>query len=922
MLRKNLMFITFVAVLIGIASMSLAGEDNDLTRAGPLSCPDTNTNMVYRMSYVSTGNEYPDTVTDKFYVTWRIANDSLVRLDMKIKWNPAELSFVSWAEGPGFPPNDTATTVTTTGDSTLTLVTKFLPFVFDSTQAVLHVNLRTKCYALNDTAEVSFTTGCEDNWFLRKLEQATPFRPVSSNLKTGGVILAVTPADTMHLNADVVEVEIGDTVKVPVKYKSNLTASNTGTGSDTLSFVARFKWDDDSLKFIRIDTAGTLSSGKTLRTQLYGTDSLRVRSPSTFPRRLGSDTTLMTLVFLYNPAVDYRTAIVTHTADTVFTGCQHVKSTYTDCYYYYYCNFYALIPRYGADIYFKDMSLNENTSGQLKEELTNNFTVDMTTADDPDSLAAFRGDTTTFDLVQWNGTFSSSFTSGNLTFKWRKDNVTGGFVIKEDGSNPSNDIPKTSTKREIAQVGISAGGTTGGDPVQFTRDTTGQILVKRDSKLKSYNRNVTIYSYNDPGVDSLFRLQGGTVTVTPGGGGCPFVYTWDGNKFVEDNTILTSSEFSPFSTPVTDLYKLTQPMVESNGEYLLQVKEFENEETQLDEVELIAVDHPPAVRVGVTLEGKILAYDKILLPVSCTDNEGKDQLELITKRDGMLFESKGPGYLLLTFNNPKSKEFSNYLRPVAAESTDIPCGPPECPPKRIGVNNRVLVELEDSEDHWHTLGTVAPRANADKPFWVLGSTDVQLGEQFRVRISWSLDYQADWLRFYMPTEQPWSQEDIRLMSAVHSKKGDISEGIVAADGNSTKLLPGESINLKFPVGSPKAEGMVRDFVFKAVGYYKRYYEVSTAGPVTYKLNNNYPNPFNAQTEIQYALPEPAEINLSVYNIMGQKVRTLVEGRQPAGVHKVIWDGKNEKGETVASGVYLYSIRAGTYIETKKMTLLK
>ena len=116
--------------------------------------------------------------------------------------------------------------------------------------------------------------------------------------------------------------------------------------------------------------------------------------------------------------------------------------------------------------------------------------------------------------------------------------------------------------------------------------------------------------------------------------------------------------------------------------------------------------------------------------------------------------------------------------------------------------------------------------------------------------------------------------------------------------------------------------MVRDFFFKSVGYYKRYNNVSTAGPVTYKLNSNYPNPFNATTEIQYALPEASEVNLSVFNIMGQKVRILVEGRQSAGVHKVIWDGKNEKGKTVASGVYFYKLRAGTYVETKKMALLK
>jgi len=93
-------------------------------------------------------------------------------------------------------------------------------------------------------------------------------------------------------------------------------------------------------------------------------------------------------------------------------------------------------------------------------------------------------------------------------------------------------------------------------------------------------------------------------------------------------------------------------------------------------------------------------------------------------------------------------------------------------------------------------------------------------------------------------------------------------------------------------------------------------------PKVFALFQNYPNPFNATTIISYALPTGAEVKLDIYNVLGQKVRTLVNEYQEAGIKKVEWDGKNEDGQRVASGVYLYNIRAGSFHQTRKMGLLK
>lgn len=98
--------------------------------------------------------------------------------------------------------------------------------------------------------------------------------------------------------------------------------------------------------------------------------------------------------------------------------------------------------------------------------------------------------------------------------------------------------------------------------------------------------------------------------------------------------------------------------------------------------------------------------------------------------------------------------------------------------------------------------------------------------------------------------------------------------------------------------------------------------VTSAIPDEYELSVNYPNPFNPGTTINYALPQAGEIILAIYNMRGQLVRTLVQGPVPAGRHTVTWNGIDDFGAQVASGVYIYSLRAKDFVSHKRLTLLK
>ena len=99
-------------------------------------------------------------------------------------------------------------------------------------------------------------------------------------------------------------------------------------------------------------------------------------------------------------------------------------------------------------------------------------------------------------------------------------------------------------------------------------------------------------------------------------------------------------------------------------------------------------------------------------------------------------------------------------------------------------------------------------------------------------------------------------------------------------------------------------------------------EENTSFPKTFALYQNYPNPFNPTTTITYDLPHPTRVELSIYNMKGQRIRTLVQGDQEAGTHQIIWDGKNFSGERVASGVYFYIMSTPEFHQVKKCLLMK
>jgi len=93
-------------------------------------------------------------------------------------------------------------------------------------------------------------------------------------------------------------------------------------------------------------------------------------------------------------------------------------------------------------------------------------------------------------------------------------------------------------------------------------------------------------------------------------------------------------------------------------------------------------------------------------------------------------------------------------------------------------------------------------------------------------------------------------------------------------------------------------------------------------PEQFRLNQNYPNPFNPITTLRYDLPEDALVNITIYDMMGRIVSNLVSSQQNAGYKSIQWNATNNAGQPVSAGLYLYTIEAGKFRQTKKMVLLK
>ena len=144
---------------------------------------------------------------------------------------------------------------------------------------------------------------------------------------------------------------------------------------------------------------------------------------------------------------------------------------------------------------------------------------------------------------------------------------------------------------------------------------------------------------------------------------------------------------------------------------------------------------------------------------------------------------------------------------------------------------------------------------------------------------------------------------------------DLASCLLAGDNEITLICEG-------PLDS-YANILITDFLIGGDNTNLRDLDSQNPGPPKeFALEQNFPNPFNPETEIRFQLPESSSVVLKIYNILGQEIRTLADRQYKAGFYSVLWDGKDYRGNMVSSGIYLYQLQAGSFSQIKKMSLLR
>ncbi len=412
--------------------------------------------------------------------------------------------------------------------------------------------------------------------------------------------------------------------------------------------------------------------------------------------------------------------------------------------------------------------------------------------------------------------------------------------------------------------------------------------------------------FGGPKVRSNLRV----LTAPPCPYGCPFVFTWDGREYLEDNNILPASELSPGEGNIIDKYKLEHQPVVRDKEYLLQIREFEHEHSYLDQVKLLAVDHPGDVLIGLNPEGEIIPYRRMVLPTSCVDNSGRDHLKLINGVDDQCFQGHRGDWLVLDFGVIGKREAN--LETISSEKAEA----------------TIALQVQRGKG-WEDVALLHPRENWSAQLIDLSPFVAAGRERFKLRLLWKSDHKLDYIGLAQPQPSDLKVQECPLKSAVHSRIGPVTKHLLSVDEKYSELIPGEQIDLAFSPLKP-TEGYQRDFILVSTGYYVKGKGYTTLPkditdhliPTSFSLSQNYPNPFNLKTEIGYALPKDSYVTLKIYNVRGQLVRDLVDEEKRVGYHKAFWDGKNDKGEEIASGLYFYWIKTGEFVKTRKMILLR
>ncbi|MEA3432003.1 MAG: C25 family cysteine peptidase [candidate division WOR-3 bacterium] len=372
---------------------------------------------------------------------------------------------------------------------------------------------------------------------------------------------------------------------------------------------------------------------------------------------------------------------------------------------------------------------------------------------------------------------------------------------------------------------------------------------------------------------------------------CPFLYTYNGSEFIEDNNILSGSG------TVEDWYKLREKPLKDENRYRLQIKENNDEHSFFDRVRLYAIDHPDSVEVFVTQDGEIVSVSMMSASQSVIGEDGVDYTTVLLDRDSVWVEANEVEKITAEFGGTNGGDY-------------VILAPP-------GPKPRLMVE-EANGSSFETVGSIRGREN---PSYEVLPLTVSSPEEVSLRFTFTdVSQRLDYIRFGKRNNAPYHIKPCPLVAATHSDIGSVKQKLLIDDENYAELLPCDTITLEFAVVDIEP-GWVRDFVFVSNGYYvtegKGGSQTAYSSiPLVHSLSL-YPNPAKNDMNIRFGIPREEKVSLKIYDVSGREVKMLVDDRLEAGYHIIKLDSEN-----LPSGIYFARLVTNNYEATKKLVLMK
>ena len=193
-----------------------------------------------------------------------------------------------------------------------------------------------------------------------------------------------------------------------------------------------------------------------------------------------------------------------------------------------------------------------------------------------------------------------------------------------------------------------------------------------------------------------------------------------------------------------------------------------------------------------------------------------------------------------------------------------------------------------------------------------------IDDSLAVRIEWNESASFDYLPLLECENLDINPTEVHMSHASHVNDGIVEARLSTSDDDYATLRPGECVDLAFSVNQTIPEGFIRFHQIMVEGRYRTISETEDG----FAFHPNYPNPLNPSTNFSFSVPRAMDVKLEIFNILGQKVKTVVDGLMSPGPHTVIWDGNGSHSQRVASGVYFARFTAGDFVKTRKVVLLK